>query len=173
MLKALPSLTAISALIPRFRRSMSLTVCGLTSSACARRYPEIFIGLRNSCFKISPGWTAQAAAVRLLKAICGKSPSVIVVISDFNVVSMTVFPGETNSVFVVDPNCVLASPLFMERVELVSGWNFEIVELCCCFNHLQFPHGHRAYIRGNSTALAHFPKCHYMTTVTLKFHLSL
>src|SRR5438270_6668605 len=87
-----------------------------------------------------------------------ESPSVIMVIGNLNIVSMAVFPGETNSIFAIDPNCVLPGPLFVEAVQFVTGRDLEIVELCCCINHLQLPPGDGAYIRRNCTAFAQFPK---------------
>src|SRR5580700_5121253 len=52
--------------MPRFSRTMSLTVGGETCSSTANRYAEIPIGSRNSSRRISPGCTAQPAGPSFL-----------------------------------------------------------------------------------------------------------
>jgi hypothetical protein len=148
----------MSALMPLFLSNMSLTDCGFTSRDWARRYPVIFIGLRNSRRKISPGWIAQAAPVRLSNAIYIPLPD-LVVIGYFHVVSVAVFPGETHPVLSVYPNCMLTGPVFFEGMKSVSRRNLEIVKPRCCIDHLQLPLGHRAQVGGNCSACAFFPKC--------------
>jgi hypothetical protein len=72
---------------------------------------------------------------------------------------MTFFPGKTNPELVIDPNGMLPVSVTFERVQLVPRRNLEIGELRCGFNHLQFPLGHGAKIRGrNFGASARFPK---------------
>src|ERR1035441_8507446 len=106
----------MSALIPRFLRTMSFTVCGLIASDFAKRYPLISIGRRNSSWRISPGWIAHAAGVRRTSAMSLPSNQccILVVVRDFDLVRVTVIPHKADPKLVVDSNCVLFPALAFE-----------------------------------------------------------
>lgn len=50
------------------------------------------------------------------------------IISYLDVVDAFVGPSKAESVFSADPNGLLPLPVADERVQLVAGWTFEIIE---------------------------------------------
>src|SRR6478609_9481390 len=93
------SLSAVSALMPRFPWTISLMRRGGTSIAFAIRYCEIPIGSRNSVNRISPGWVGAKSAIGF---------SCLVVVNKLDVAGTAGTPGEADPPLVVDADAVLA-----------------------------------------------------------------
>jgi hypothetical protein len=53
---------------------------------------------------------------------------VLVIISDFYVVSILTGPPEADPILVVDADAMLAGPVAFERLEPVAGWQVEFIE---------------------------------------------
>src|SRR6478609_5368651 len=90
--------SAVSAVIARLPRTISLIRRGGTSIALAIRYCVIPIGSRNSVMRISPGWVGSKSAMGL---------SFLVVVNEFDVRGAASAPREADAPLVVYANAVL------------------------------------------------------------------
>lgn len=68
--------------------------------------------------------------------------SLLVIIRDFNRVSVMPSPLETDPKLIVDSNAVLSLPAAVELLQAVSGWDLEIIEYMRAVEQRQFPLGH-------------------------------
>jgi ABC-type uncharacterized transport system permease subunit len=66
----------------------------------------------------------------------------LMVVYYFDVLDTAVGPNETDAVFVIDANGVLAFAVALERFQPVAGWNSEIVEFLCYVELLEFAQCH-------------------------------
>ena len=60
------------------------------------------------------------------------------VVDDFGVVRITVFPGEADTSLLIDSDAVLAFTVAAEGFEVVARWHFQRFELCDCGNESEF-----------------------------------
>jgi hypothetical protein len=65
-----------------------------------------------------------------------------VVISDFNVVSVSVTPDEAHAKLVINPDRVLSLSIPEQRLQAVAWRNSKIIQLSSCVQHLQFSSSH-------------------------------
>src|SRR5580704_17791298 len=89
------------------------------------------MGLRNSSRSISPAVGSGSFCVMVL-----------MVIYDFHVFDTVVCPNETNAVFVIDADGVLALAAALERFQPIARRNPEIVEFFCDVELLEFAQGY-------------------------------
>jgi hypothetical protein len=62
-----------------------------------------------------------------------------VVVSDFNVKGVSLFPSETDSPLIVDADTVLACTVTLQSFQTVSWWDPQILQLDSIFKEPQFP----------------------------------
>src|SRR5215467_12000361 len=95
---------------------------GGTPRSRATRLALSLRGFKNSSRSISPGETGFSFLFDTL-------PLRLVVICDLNLVGMSVFPAETDSKLIVDPNTVLTGASGAQRLESIA-WGTRQVPQC-------------------------------------------
>lgn len=81
------------------------------------------------------------------------------IIGNFHVVCVPILPDEAHAELIIDPDSMLASPFPLQGMQPVSGWNFQIIELSSCVQHLQLSPSHGTKIRGRDfSALSCLPE---------------
>jgi hypothetical protein len=73
-----------------------------------------------------------------------------VVVSDFNVKGISVFPSETDSPLIVDADTVLARTVTLQSFQTVAGWDPQILQLDSIFKEPQFPPRRFEHITGKT-----------------------
>jgi hypothetical protein len=61
-----------------------------------------------------------------------------VVINDFHIVSVTVFPDETNSPLIIDADAVLANPITFKKLQAISWRTSQVGQDSSPIQHPQF-----------------------------------
>jgi hypothetical protein len=51
-------------------------------------------------------------------------------------------PREADAVLIIDPNAMLASAIFLQRLKLISRWDAKIIQILGRFNLIQFAQGY-------------------------------
>src|ERR1041384_424850 len=121
---------AVSAVMDRTPRTISLIRRAGTLSPFARRYCESPSGLRNSLSNISPGWTG---GIRLSLALFS-----LVIVSDFDFICIAFCPFKANTPLVVDPNAVLACAVSAEFLQTITRRRAQIHQTCCRVKYYEF-----------------------------------
>jgi hypothetical protein len=62
-----------------------------------------------------------------------------VVVSDFNIKGVSLFPSETDSPLIVDADTVLARTITLQRFQTVAWWDPQILQLDSIFKEPKFP----------------------------------
>jgi hypothetical protein len=60
------------------------------------------------------------------------------VVDNFNIMGMTVFPDKTDPPLAVDPNAVLAFAVSRKCLEPIARWNAQVVQSACGVQDQQF-----------------------------------
>src|ERR1700690_2685074 len=100
----------MSAVIPRFRLTMPDTWFGGTRSARERALIDSSNGCMKSLLRISPGCTGASLIFR--SAIASS-----VIVSQFDLVRVALFPSEANAVLVIHAYAELASACALQRLD--------------------------------------------------------
>jgi len=66
----------------------------------------------------------------------------LVVVHDFDIVSIPVTPTETYTSSVIDPNAIFSRPIPAQRFQTVPRWSAKCIEIRCGINHPQLAHGY-------------------------------
>ena len=61
------------------------------------------------------------------------------IIDDFNIVGFAVFPAETNTPLVIDPNAVLAFSVPCKLLKSISGRDADVIQCLCGIEKQKFP----------------------------------
>jgi hypothetical protein len=64
-----------------------------------------------------------------------------VVINNFNVFRTSFGPAKAHPKLLVDSNAMLTSTITRQRLQLITGWYFKIIQLTCCLKLPNFPQG--------------------------------
>jgi hypothetical protein len=72
----------------------------------------------------------------------------LVVVHDFDIVSIPVTPTETYTPPVIDPNAIFSRPIPTQRFQSVPGWSAKCIEIRSGIYHPQLAHGHSLDITG-------------------------
>jgi hypothetical protein len=82
----------------------------------ADRFWLMPISLRNSSFRISPGWGLRSCA--MITSFVLLRPSVIV--RDLDIFSVALGPSEADAPLIVDPNAHLSCPVIFQSFEPIA-----------------------------------------------------
>jgi hypothetical protein len=75
-----------------------------------------------------------------------------VVVRDFDIVCIAVFPRKTDSVLIVNPDGVLPAPVTVETFQVVPGRHSQILEITYSVQLVQLPTGNRPHGAGAGSA---------------------
>lgn len=67
------------------------------------------------------------------------SNSFLVVVDDFDAISRSILPYETDSILVIDADAVLALPVTLECLQPISGVRVQIFQASCRLQVQKFP----------------------------------
>lgn len=72
----------------------------------------------------------------------------LVVVRNFDIVGMAVFPSKTDSVLIVNPDGVLPAPVTAETFQMIPGRRGQILEITYPIQLIQLPTGNRPHSAG-------------------------
>lgn len=89
----------------------------------------------------------------------------LVIVNNFNLVGVSVFPDEAQAVTVVNANAVLSFTVAMQFLQAVSGGNAQIVQIGSGIQDEQFPQGNSLQIRREVRMALSFEQVFCVTVV--------